>query len=1164
MRPETSYVFRYAFVNEAGVGNYSPETEEITTLTEEALKELSEQKFVEATDNTTLEGLNAIELDIVRVKPLSPITETTSPVPTPKSSETTPKLRQRKKIKSSYDESSFKDAAGVPSSTEESSLSTEAEKENTVNTSLEQIASSADDDFFKEEEAEPADSNIVSWLTIVADFMAYLVDSSLFPELPTSFIGSMYAIIMSNSISVVYLAFILAHLSYASLLSSVYAMSIFIYLIWCNPRPHPSAWRFLFIYNLTVISLKYIFQLSLFCLILNPSDLLNYWSVHPFCPDDIGIDASLVFAWNSRLVELLGLTKMDSYLGGAEWDFVVSLALFFHRYALQMRGLWVVYDSAINSSISIRKFDSQGNLNPSKKSCFGHFRNQFLKMKGFFKNIIPDNPTVELLYFQKSFENIKVIESTNRISITELRNAFNTLSLFPTDESLELMMEDIRHRRQGELDMCEFYWQCVILINEKKYHSPHYYSGASSPSSTVTESSSFTAALETAESKSPSSFSLLLDRSQMEREAVILEEDETAAAKDSNGTFEDNSNIFHTIIKVELFPVKDSSFEKVGVEPPIKEEDIATMKQNLFPNTSNPEILKSGGDFYVATFTMQMIIMLDVLFTYNSIVGQGSDIYSEIFNNNFAADTVLAIILCIFLIIFDRVAYLYRNMLLKVMLQYIVTIGIHYFLFVQVPLRTERNFQDSVSSEILYILLVIYLILGAMQIYHGYPFGPPVSTLTHSGYGPVQYYVFVIYRAIPMVWEMSTILDWICARTSLDLGMFMRVDDIAANLFAVKCNMLSRENFDEVFSGRNPMPYIWKFLGGHLCLLFLLLVTVGPLITFSTLNPALGTNLITSTGVDVLVRSGNSTFSFDIFHTDQVAKLATLTPQEFKTVQPKLRSANDNRLLLTDEMSDSVQQIIFLPYGNSIWDITPPAIQKLDMMLFDNSTEDYNTVYLDVKLSFQRPGPPSKMQTSITFKRLLTFDERLRIRSWDSAQRGFLTFGQLLPRVIRLPNILDPVVLDDNQEAYSNATLTLLSSAIQPPLTEPLKNWWTFESSCVLTGICGISMYVTSDKVVSGIAFLSTYNVITLYIGVVYTIARLMRSLFQSYPWQVSFEELPYPDDLISLCDGISLARTGNYEGNLRDEIKLWEILISLFRNPAVLMRITRPKIKYD
>ena len=33
------------------------------------------------------------------------------------------------------------------------------------------------------------------------------------------------------------------------------------------------------------------------------------------------------------------------------------------------------------------------------------------------------------------------------------------------------MIADLKHRRNGEIDLCEFYWQVCILINEKKFQN---------------------------------------------------------------------------------------------------------------------------------------------------------------------------------------------------------------------------------------------------------------------------------------------------------------------------------------------------------------------------------------------------------------------------------------------------------------------------------------------------------------------------------------------------------------------------------------------------------------------------------------------------------------------------------------------------------------------
>ena len=48
------------------------------------------------------------------------------------------------------------------------------------------------------------------------------------------------------------------------------------------------------------------------------------------------------------------------------------------------------------------------------------------------------------------------------------------------------------------------------------------------------------------------------------------------------------------------------------------------------------------------------------------------------------------------------------------------------------------------------------------------------------------------------------------------------------------------------------------------------------------------------------------------------------------------------------------------------------------------------------------------------------------------------------------------------------------------------------------------------------------------------------------------------PDqDLIDLCEGVYIVRMQAYEGHLRDEVRLFETLVKLYRSPQMLMRIT-------
>lgn len=83
----------------------------------------------------------------------------------------------------------------------------------------------------------------------------------------------------------------------------------------------------------------------------------------------------------------------------------------------------------------------------------------------------------------------------------------------------------------------------------------------------------------------------------------------------------------------------------------------------------------------------------------------------------------------------------------------------------------------------------------------------------------------------------------------------------------------------------------------------------------------------------------------------------------------------------------------------------------------------------------------------------------------------------------------------------------------------------------------------------------------------------------------IMYEELEDTSDLVELCEvswlvcvlvgwfvlvdlgwllvqGIRSARAGKYPGHLKDEMHLYRILIKLFRDPAILMRLTKGKLQ--
>jgi hypothetical protein len=78
--------------------------------------------------------------------------------------------------------------------------------------------------------------------------------------------------------------------------------------------------------------------------------------------------------------------------------------------------------------------------------------------------------------------------------------------------------------------------------------------------------------------------------------------------------------------------------------------------------------------------------------------------------------------------------------------------------------------------------------------------------------------------SIPFVFEMTSLLDWWCASTSLDVYMWLQIEEIYAQLFRNACQVNYRRADHVVLQGHTEQPAIWKFVYG--ILIFLLLASI--------------------------------------------------------------------------------------------------------------------------------------------------------------------------------------------------------------------------------------------------------------------------------------------------------------------------------------------------
>ena len=84
-------------------------------------------------------------------------------------------------------------------------------------------------------------------------------------------------------------------------------------------------------------------------------------------------------------------------------------------------------------------------------------------------------------------------------------------------------------------------------------------------------------------------------------------------------------------------------------------------------------------------------------------------------------------------------------------------------------------------------------------------------------------------------------------------------------------------------------------------------------------------------------------------------------------------------------------------------------------------------------------------------------------------------------------------------------------------------------------------------------------GVLAFYIVVVYAIGRAVRATCGGSRFRLMLEEMPDVKDVVEIIEAIHLARKS---GQLRRETELHEMLLRLYRSPAVLLQITGERLK--
>jgi hypothetical protein len=389
---------------------------------------------------------------------------------------------------------------------------------------------------------------------------------------------------------------------------------------------------------------------------------------------------------------------------------------------------------------------------------------------------------------------------------------------------------------------------------------------------------------------------------------------------------------------------------------------------------------------------------------------------------------------------------------------------------------------------------------------------------------------FILYRAIPFVWELRALIDWTLTNTTLELYNWLKFEDIFANLYLVKCSREIERKSGRYFGETQSRI---KILNGCLMTALLVILLWFPIILLAipgatTENPVIQAN----------VKLGVLGFQ-DFYEQSLPASFI----QNFTQAEFDEERRRQPGLIPSYLTSSILQRMSFNPTSMSFWTISPSS--RLELLTALNQTKELT---LALRWEFTR-REATAVQT-IGGQRLLSIAP-FRADLYQlllEPSTASLVISHIYPLYIHaFPNgPAQNLASDSNLDYLGN-----ISISFKPGETNTSIGYWDMSRA---SGGGGVEFTVLSDNV-PAISQISSYGVLGLYVAVVLAAGRFIRLSISDLTLRIVYEDLPHPDPVLKICSDTILAR--EFGDFLTEEMLYWQ-LINLFRNPVELMKKTK------
>ncbi|XP_017132309.1 piezo-type mechanosensitive ion channel component isoform X13 [Drosophila elegans] len=595
-------------------------------------------------------------------------------------------------------------------------------------------------------------------------------------------------------------------------------------------------------------------------------------------------------------------------------------------------------------------------------------------------------------------------------------------------------------------------------------------------------------------------------------------------------------------------------------------------------------------DVYALMFLCDFVNFFVLLFGFTAFGTQQTEsdegVQTYLAENKVPIPFLIMLLVQFLLIVIDRALYLRKALVNKIIFHFFSVIGIHIWMFFVVPAVTERTFNSLAPPIIFYVIKCFYMLLSSYQIKSGYP-KRILGNFFTKGFSMVNMIAFKVYMQIPFLYELRTILDWVCIDSTMTIFDWLKMEDIFSNIYLIRCTRQSETDFPAMRAQKKAS--LSKLIMGGTVVLLIVICIWGPLCLFA-LGNAVGTSNVPYQ-VSLSIRIG----PYDpIYTTNNYDSIYEINPEMYSQMTNAYIKEKQALTFIAGYDATDVAAVRLAGNSPSLWNIAPPDRQRLLNDLRNNHTLKARFSY-----SLTRKAPAKGLKETVGDEHAISLDESFEGRAAlihmlsethdvEPVQSNTTTTNEtitastpkveevvvipgVIPKFIKVLNSGDAAVVSVLSEKHHEYR-PLVIKMHRDNETNGL--WWEIRDFCNDTfynetlskfaySNCtsGIVMYTFNDKKFpSTFSFLTAGGIIGLYTTFVLLASRFMKSFIGGQNRKIMFEDLPYVDRVLQLCLDIYLVREA-LEFALEED--LFAKLLFLYRSPETLIKWTRPKEEY-